>query len=79
VILDPSRIRLCRMIANDGLTTLELARRSGMAPPQVSRHLRKLREAGLVLAERNGQLVYYTLDADAIRTLGVDLEMAMRR
>lgn len=50
-----------------------------MAPPQVSRHLRKLREAGLVLAERNGRLVYYTLDADAIRMLGVDLEMAMRR
>ncbi len=79
VLLDPARIRLCRMIANDGLTTLELARRSGMTAPQVSRHLRKLREAELVTADRNGRLVYYRLDLGAIRMLGADLEMAMRR
>lgn len=79
VLLDPARIRLCRMIVNDGLTTLELARRSGMMAPQVSRHLRKLREAELVRAERNGRLVYYYLDLNAIRMLGSDLELAMRR
>jgi DNA-binding transcriptional ArsR family regulator len=79
VLVDPARIRLCRMIVNDGLTTLELARRSGMAAPQVSRHLRKLREAELVLAERNGRLVYYHLNLDAVRMLGSDLELAMRR
>lgn len=79
VLLDPARIRLCRMIANDGLTTLELSRRSGMAAPQVSRHLRKLRDAELVRAERNGRLVYYQLDLEVVRTLGFDLELALRR
>jgi DNA-binding transcriptional ArsR family regulator len=79
VLLDPARIRLCRMIVNDGLTTVELARRSGMTAPQVSRHLRKLREAELVRAERNGRLVYYHLDFIAVRMLGSDLEMAIRR
>jgi DNA-binding transcriptional ArsR family regulator len=79
VLLDPARIRLCRMIVNDGLTTVELARRSGMMASQVSRHLRKLREAELVRAERNGRLVYYHLDLNAVRMLGSDLEMAMRR
>jgi len=79
VLVDPARIKLCRMIVNDGLTTAELARRSGMAAPQVSRHLRKLRDAELVRADRNGRLVYYHLNLDAIRALGADLEMAMRR
>jgi DNA-binding transcriptional ArsR family regulator len=79
VLTDPARIRLCRMIATDALTTVEMARRSGMTAPQVSRHLRRLRDVKLVHAERNGRLVHYRLDLDSIRTLGADVEMAMLR
>ncbi|WP_078603107.1 MULTISPECIES: ArsR family transcriptional regulator [unclassified Streptomyces] len=44
-----------------------------MTSPQVSRHLRKLREAGLVLTHWEGTAVYYRLDTDAIGRLGPDL------
>nr|WP_267881717.1 MULTISPECIES: ArsR family transcriptional regulator [unclassified Streptomyces] len=50
-----------------------LAARLGMTSPQVSRHLRKLREAGLVLTHWEGTAVYYRLDTDAIGRLGPDL------
>jgi DNA-binding transcriptional ArsR family regulator len=76
---DPARIRLCRLIAREALTTLDLAQRSGMTEPQVSRHLRQLRDATLVRPERNGRLVHYQLDLEAIRNLGLDLEHAIYR
>jgi len=79
VLADPARMRLCRLIAREPLTTSELARRSGMSEPQVSRHLRHLREVELVSSERTGRLVHYQLDLAAIRALGFDLELAIFR
>jgi DNA-binding transcriptional ArsR family regulator len=78
-LADPARIRLCRLIAREALTTIDLAQRSGMTDPQVSRHLRQLRDAALVRPEREGRLVYYQLDLEAIRALGLDLEHAIFR
>ncbi|WP_346138383.1 metalloregulator ArsR/SmtB family transcription factor [Streptomyces coeruleofuscus] len=53
--------------------TAELAARLGMTSPQVSRHLRHLREAGLVLTHREGTAVYYGLNTEAMGRLGPDL------
>lgn len=79
LLADPARIRLCRLIAREALTTTELSARSGMAEPQVSRYLRQLREAGLVSTERAGRLVLYRLDLARIRHLSADLELALFR
>jgi DNA-binding transcriptional ArsR family regulator len=76
---NPARIRICRLIARERLTTVELAERSGMTPPQVSRHLRALREVQLVRTEQTGRLVHYQLDLEVLRSLGPDLEQAMFR
>lgn len=76
---DPMRIRLCRWILREPHTTSDLARRMGMSEPQVSRHLRRLREAGLVHTWREGRLVFYALDAERIRRIGGDLVDALRR
>lgn len=78
-LTDPMRIRLCRWILREPHTTSDLARRMGMSEPQVSRHLRRLREAGLVYTRREGRLVFYALDAERIRRLGGDLVDALRR
>ncbi|MEU4157959.1 DUF5937 family protein [Actinoplanes sp. NPDC026670] len=78
-LADPARIRLCRLIAREALTTVDLAQRSGMTEPQVSRHLRQLRDVTLVRPERDGRLVHYQLDLEAIRNLGLDLEHAIYR
>jgi DNA-binding transcriptional ArsR family regulator len=73
VLRDAQRQRLARAIAREPLTPTELARRSGMTVPQVSRHLARLREAGLVTADRAGRRTYYQLDLDTVRRIGEDL------
>ncbi|TYB61515.1 winged helix-turn-helix transcriptional regulator [Nonomuraea sp. PA05] len=70
---DPTRLRLCHAILRNPVATSELANQLGMTAPQVSRHLRRLREAGLVHTHRRGPVVYYQLDADAVQRLGPDL------
>lgn len=74
---DPGRLRLCRLIAREPLSTSALAERVGMTEPQVSRHLRKLREAGLVRTERDGRFVHYSLDLGEVARLGSDVLTAL--
>lgn len=70
---DPGRVRLARALLRGRRTTVDLAHYTAMSEPQVSRHLRRLREAGLVCTSREGALVFYSLDTAAISRLGPDL------
>lgn len=75
---DPTRLRICRDILRHPSATAELATRLGMTSPQISRHLRRLRELGLVSTHRHGAAVYYRLNVDAVRRLGPDLLSGLR-
>lgn len=76
---DPVRVRICRAIQRGRHTTLDLAGQFDMTESQVSRHLRRLREAGLVLSCREGRLVFYELDTDAVKRIGHDFSDALWR
>lgn len=76
---DHTRIQICRLVLRHPRTTVDISIRLGQTQPQVSRHLRVLREAGLVTAEREGRVVYYSLDAAAFRMLGNEFLAALRR
>ncbi|MGN9838134.1 DUF5937 family protein [Nonomuraea sp. H19] len=76
---DPTRLRLCYAILRNPVATAELATQLGMTAPQVSRHLRRLREAQLVHTHRRGSVVYYQLDAAAVERLGPDLLSVLYR
>lgn len=78
VLTDPTRLIICRGILRQPAATAELAARMGMTAPQISRHLRQLREAGLVSSHRHGSVVYYRLDAEAVGRLGLDLLAGLR-
>lgn len=79
VLTDPTRLTICRGLLRQPAATAELAARLGMTAPQISRHLRRLREAGLVSTHREGSVVYYRLSVDAIGRLGLDLLAGLRR
>ncbi|PRY02316.1 ArsR/SmtB family transcription factor [Allonocardiopsis opalescens] len=79
VLSDATRMRLCYDLLRTPCTTSDLAARARMTLPQVSRHLRRLREAGLVVGERQGAVVRYRLDLAAVNGLGPDLLAALRR
>lgn len=61
---DPTRLRLLVLLAAGEATVGELVEVLGQSQPRVSRHLRILTEAGLVGHFRDGQWVYYRLEAD---------------
>jgi DNA-binding transcriptional ArsR family regulator len=73
VLTDPARLSLCRHLVNEECTTSELARRTGMPAPQVSRHLARLRDVGLLLSERDGRYIRHRLLLARIYRLGPEL------
>jgi ArsR family transcriptional regulator len=69
---DPVRLRLMSMIAStpDGeVCVCDLSPAFDLSGPTISHHLKTLREAGLVLAERRGTWVYYRARPDLLRQL----------
>lgn len=73
VLTDERRLELCRHLLNEECTTSELARRTGMTAPQVSRHLGRLRDVGLLVSVREGRLVKHRLQAHVVDALGRNL------
>lgn len=73
ILSDPARLSLCRHLVNEPITTSDLAVRTGMTLPQVSRHLGRLREVGLLISRRDGRQIYHRLDTDRLMHLGVDV------
>ncbi|MBB2946562.1 ArsR family transcriptional regulator [Actinoplanes lutulentus] len=69
---DPVRLQLMSMIASaDGgeICVCDLTPAFELSGPTISHHLKTLREAGLVDAERRGTWVYYRARTDVMRTL----------
>lgn len=76
---DTVRMEICRAVLRTPRTTIDLAYKMRMTQPQMSRHLRVLREARLVSAERHGRFVYYALDSRAILGMGGQLLSLLHR
>lgn len=58
---DPSRVKVVRMLELREMCACEVVDLLGLAQPTVSRHLRVLQDAGLILARKEGVWVHYRL------------------
>ena len=69
---DPARVRIVNLLAtsDEPVCVCELVEPLGLTQPTVSHHLKKLTEAGLLAREQRGVWAYYSLDEDALATLG---------
>jgi len=65
-LADPNRILLLYSLKEQAKTVTELTELTGLPQPNISRHLRVLRERGMVTADREGQSVYYMVADDRI-------------
>ena len=75
---DPTRIFILYALNDKPLNVTELTTDLGIPQPTTSRHLKVLRERGLVYAERQGTVITYHLsDARIIRAMDL-LRSAMR-
>jgi len=65
-LAEPVRWEIVQRLAVEDLCVCHLVEELGLAQPLVSHHLKVLRQAGLVEADRYRQWVYYRLRGDAI-------------
>jgi DNA-binding transcriptional ArsR family regulator len=68
-LADPTRRRILELLAEDERTAGELAERFPTSRPGVSRHLRVLREQGLVSVRSEGRNRVYVLEPEPLTEL----------
>jgi ArsR family transcriptional regulator len=68
---DETRLEMLGLLAGAGaeLCVCDIESHFDLSQPTVSHHLKILREAGLVTAERRGTWVYYAIDHATVRLL----------
>jgi DNA-binding transcriptional ArsR family regulator len=65
-LADPTRRALLDLLRGGGKPVHELASHFPMSRPAISKHLRLLREAALVVERREGREIYYELNASPL-------------
>jgi DNA-binding transcriptional ArsR family regulator len=73
-LADPTRRRILELLRDDEVSAGRLADEFAVSRPAVSRHLRVLREAGLVRSRVDGQRRLYALDPRPLAELDEWLE-----
>jgi DNA-binding transcriptional ArsR family regulator len=66
---DPTRIRLVSALLNAELCVCDLAAALGMTQSAISHQLKMLRDLQIVIARRDGRIIFYSLDDEHIRDL----------
>jgi DNA-binding transcriptional ArsR family regulator len=70
-VAEPRRRQILELVAAGGERGVgELVGALGLAQPQVSKHLRVLREVGAVDVRHDGRRRLYSVNADALRPIG---------
>jgi DNA-binding transcriptional ArsR family regulator len=65
-IAEPARRRILTLLRTGERPATEIATAVGLAPSPTSKHLRVLREVGLVRVREQGRQRHYTLDAKGL-------------
>ncbi len=59
---DKTRLTIISVLKKQDCCVCELVELFDMSQPSISQHLRKLKDAGLIIEERKGQWIYYSLN-----------------
>ena len=78
-VADPTRLAMLDFLADGPHTVGDIARSFSLAQPTVSSHVKHLREAGLVTAERRGARIDVSLDRNAVEALASELGTLLLR
>ncbi len=74
----PKRLMIVEMLGRRRESVSEIARNLEIPLPNVSQHLRVMRDRGIVQAERTGQTVRYRLTNPALRGCCAQIRRALR-
>jgi ArsR family transcriptional regulator len=78
-LADPTRREILRLLAPGDLSAGEIADRFEMTKPSISHHLNVLKQAGLVLDERRGQNIIYSLNTTVFQSVTSWVMTVMQR
>ncbi|WP_422446671.1 autorepressor SdpR family transcription factor [Thermoanaerobacterium sp. DL9XJH110] len=59
---DPIRRKILLLLKEKDMTAGEIAERFDISKPSISHHLNILKQAGMVVDERKGQNIYYSIN-----------------
>lgn len=59
---DPTRREILELLLEKDLTAGEIVEKFNISGPSISHHLDLLKQARLVIAEKDGQFIYYSLN-----------------
>jgi len=66
IFSDPNRVKIAALLQREGgVCVCEICDTLSLSQPLVSRHLRQMRQAGVVNAEHSGKWMVYFLNSDA--------------
>ena len=66
---DPTRRKILQMLKEQDLTAGAIAEAFAISKPSISHHLNLLKQAGLVLSEKTGQHIYYSLNTTVFQDI----------
>jgi DNA-binding transcriptional ArsR family regulator len=73
---DPTRREVLRLLRKRPMTAGEIAERFPLAPSTLSGHFSVLKNAGLIVAEKNGTSIAYSLNLSVVEeTLAAIMEL----
>ncbi|MHB8531641.1 MAG: ArsR/SmtB family transcription factor [Solirubrobacteraceae bacterium] len=73
-VAEPRRRQILDLLGGDELSVGELIAATGLAQPQVSKHLRVLREVRAVLVREDGRQRLYRCNGPALKPIGEWIE-----
>lgn len=71
---DPTRLKIVALLKIRPLCICELVPLFGISQPAISRHMHRLRDAGLVTETRRGQWVFFRLNPERLEAFRGALE-----
>ncbi|MFC0774472.1 autorepressor SdpR family transcription factor [Terrimonas alba] len=63
---DPTRREILQLLQERDMTAGEIVERFKISGPSISHHLDLLKQAKLVIAEKDGQYIYYSLNTTVV-------------
>lgn len=72
-LADPTRLKVIALLSLRDCCVCELVPLFGISQPAVSKHMSRLKSAGLVKETRKGMWVFYALDKARLTEIGVSL------
>jgi ArsR family transcriptional regulator len=77
-LADKNRLRIIALLSTQKMCVCELATILGITQPSVSKHLKKMKQAGILVSEQNGLWTDYVLCADELITASVLKQLITR-